>query len=267
MSVDRNSVSSPESADATELAGALADTLEAIEWLERFERPYLLARYQASLGELEVRLLGLKVEHRAYRSRVELAQARLRRGEPLSSLALATIERAVASEVLAWQALEADHTRVLADSQRHPGGRAPLDPGKVTRCRSAWRRLARHLHPEIHPDEALTDRYWGKVDDAYREMDANLLDALAPFIEREVAAARRTFPAGSAARLGNLLDIRRKRLTRMNSQAPFCWADDLEDPEWIAEKQAALATDIETESDALAALVLEFAGMSATTVK
>lgn len=267
MSVDRNSVPHPESADADELAGALADTLEAIEWLERFERPYLLARYQASLGELEVRLLGLKVEHRAYRSRVELGQARLRRGEPLSSLALAAIERAVASEVLAWQALEADHTRVLADSQRHPGGRPPLDPARVTRCRSAWRRLARHLHPEIRPDEALAERYWGKVDDAYRDMDADLLDALAPFIEREMTTNPRPFPPGAAVRLRNLLDIRRKRLTRMHSQAPFCWADDLEDPDWIAEKQATLAAEIETESDALATLVLEFASMSATTVK
>lgn len=267
MSVDRNSVPSSEAADADGLADALADTLEAIEWLERFERPYLLARYQASLGELEVRLLGLKVEHRAYRSRVELGQARLRRGEPLSSLALAAIERAVASEVLAWQALEADHTRVLADSQRHPGGRAPLDPARVARCRSAWRRLARHLHPEIHPDEALAERYWSKVDDAYRDMNADLLDVLAPFIEREVSTAPRLFPAGATARLRHLLDVRRKRLSRMGSQAPFCWADDLEDPEWIAEKQAALAAEIETESDALAALVLEFAGMSATAVK
>ena len=267
MSVDRNSVPSSEYADAAELAGALADTLEAIEWLERFERPYLLARYQASLGELEVRLLGLRVEHRAYRSRVELGQARLRRGEPLSSLALATIERAVASEVLAWQALEADHTRVLAESQRHPGGRPPLDPARVTRCRSAWRRLARHLHPEIRPDEPLADRYWGKVDDAYRDTDADLLDALAPFIEREVAAAPRPFPAGAEARLRNLLDIRRKRLSRMSSQAPFCWADDLEDPDWVAEKQAALTAEIETESNALAARVLEFASMSATPVK
>jgi len=267
MSIDRNPVPSPESAAADEVACALADTLEAIEWLERFERPYLLARYQASLGELEVRLLGLKVEHRAYRCRVELGQARLRRGEPLSSLALATIERAVASEVLAWQALEADHTRVLADSQRHPGGRAPLDPARVTRCRSAWRRLARHLHPEIRPDEPLADRYWGKVSDAYQDMDADLLDALAPFIEREVATALRPFQTGAEARLRNLLDVRRKRLSRMGSQAPFCWADDLEDPEWIAEKQATLATEIEAESDALASLVLEFAGMSATAVK
>lgn len=267
MSVDRNSAPHPQPTDADELAGALADTLEAIEWLERFERPYLLARYQANLGELEVRLLGLKVEHRAYRSRVDLGQARLRRGEPLSSVALAAIERAVASEVLAWQALEADHTRVLAESQRHPGGRPPLDPARIRRCRSAWRRLARHLHPEIRPDEPLAERYWSKADDAYRDMDADLLDALAPFIEREMTATPRGFPADAETRLRNLLDIRRKRLTRMNSQAPFCWADDLEDPSWVAEKQATLAAEIESESDALAALVLEFAGMSAISVK
>lgn len=138
MSVDRNSAPHPQPTDADELAGALADTLEAIEWLERFERPYLLARYQANLGELEVRLLGLKVEHRAYRSRVDLGHARLRRGEPLSSVALAAIERAVASEVLAWQALEADHTRVLAESQRHPGGRPPLDRSGSVMERRSW---------------------------------------------------------------------------------------------------------------------------------
>jgi|APMI01.1.fsa_nt_gi hypothetical protein len=266
MSADRNSAFRAELPDANELACALADTLEAIEWLERFERPYLMARYQASLGELEVRLLGLKVERRAYRSRVDLAQTRLRRGEPLSNVALASIERAVASELLAWQALEADHVRVLTESRRHPGGRPPLDPARVARVRAAWRRLACRLHPEICPYEPLTDRYWGKVEDAYRAVDAELLDALAPFIERETDAAALAITPNETARLATFLDARRKRLTRMHSQAPFCWSDDLEDPDWIADKQAALATEIEAESDALAALVLEFAGLSATTV-
>jgi hypothetical protein len=239
----------------------LADALEALEWLERFERPYLLARYQASLGELEVRLLGLKVETRAYRCRVDLGQARLRRGEALSPVALAAIERAVASELLAWQSIEADHNRVLARSKRHPGGRPPLDPERVSRCRAAWRRLACRLHPEIRPGEAFADRYWGKVQEAYRDMNADLLDALAPFIEREVPPADPS--PEETIRLAKLLEVRRKRLHSQESQAPFTWADHLEDPDWIAEKRAGLMSEIEAESDTLATLVLTFAGMSA----
>lgn len=266
MSAKPESAYRPEPASPESVACALAETLEAIEWMDRFERPYLLARYHASLGELEVRLLGLKVEHRAYRCRVELGQARLRRGEPLSPVALAAIERAVSSELMAWQSMEADHARVLGESRRHPGGRPPLDPLVVTRCRSAWRRLARQLHPEIRPDEAFTDRYWSKVEDAYRETDADLLEALVPFIEREVNAAGQAISAEESHRLSAMLDARRKRLTRMQSQAPFCWADDLEDPSWIEDKQNTLQAEIESESEALANLVLEFAGMSAGSV-
>lgn len=73
----------------------LAIILESLEQMQQKEKPYLLAVYQINLGELEYRLLELQVECRALQQRIELATAKLNRGEVLTQPDLDEFERQV----------------------------------------------------------------------------------------------------------------------------------------------------------------------------
>ncbi|MDP2178614.1 hypothetical protein [Methylicorpusculum sp.] len=66
------------------LSQQLAALLENREQMQQQEKPYLVALYQANLGELEYRLLGLQIECRALQERIERATRTLNHGEALT---------------------------------------------------------------------------------------------------------------------------------------------------------------------------------------
>jgi len=244
--------------DADMLSRQLAAILENLEQMQQKEKPYLLALYQTSLGELEYHLLNLQVECRALQWRIELASVRLNRGEMLTRQHLDEIETQVKQDLLAWQTQINKQAQALAAGRAFWSGLVMVDANTLQCAKSAYRRLARLLHPDVSPQhQDLFDHYWLTVQDAYCDIDADLLEALLHIVE--TAVSQRQDQADNRektiVRLNALIASHSERLIRLKTEAPFCWAEQLHDPEWLSARQATLETAITAESECWAKLV------------
>jgi hypothetical protein len=86
----------------------LAALLETIEEMQTKSGPLLTARYQATLGRLELQLLELQIEIQVARRRIESLQSRINRGMPVTATCLAEIDHQIKTELADWrQQLEA----------------------------------------------------------------------------------------------------------------------------------------------------------------
>jgi hypothetical protein len=244
--------------DADSLSRQLAAILENLEQMQQKEKPYLLALYQTSLGELEYHLLNLQVECRALLRRIEMATTRLNRGEMLTLQLLDEIESQVKQDLLTWQTQINEQAQALAAGRAFLSGLVAVDANTLQRAKSAYRRLARLLHPDVSPQhQDLFDHYWLTVQDAYRDIDADLLEALLHIVEIAVSQRREQTDNGveTIARLNALITSHSERLIRLKTEMPFCWAEQLHDPEWLSARQALLETAIAAESERWARLV------------
>jgi len=102
------------------LSQQLAAILENLEQMQQREKPYLLALYQANLGELEYKLLTMQVECRALQQRIQLAMIYLNRGECLTEQKLQAIDQQVKQDLLTW------HTQLNEQAQMLSAGFAYL---------------------------------------------------------------------------------------------------------------------------------------------
>jgi hypothetical protein len=112
---------------------------EAVQRLQVHVAPLLTARYLATLGEREYQLLQLQVDVRAYRRRIELAQARLNQGQGMDRRAVADLVEAVNTELPAWRATlkQRQQDLLLAQFTLHTLQYVPDD--QVQRAKQAYR--------------------------------------------------------------------------------------------------------------------------------
>lgn len=252
--------------DADRLSRQLAAILENLEHMLQKEKPYLLALYQTNLGGLEYQLLHLQVECRALRRRIDLAMIRLNRGEILTQHHLSEIEARVMRDLLAWQTQLSEQARALAAGRAYLSGLIAVDANTLQRAKSAYRRLARLLHPDVSPQhQALFNHYWQTVQEAYGGIDADLLEALLHLVETAVSQHQDQADnrVETIVRLKALIASHSERLIRLKTEVPFCLSAQLHDPEWLAARQATLATAIAAESECWAKLISRHAEIAA----
>ncbi len=165
----------------------LAVLQEAVQRIELHEAPLLTARYLATLGEREYRLLQLQVDVRAYRRRIELAQARRNHGQSLNQRAVAAIVEAVNAELEQWRVTLRQRQQDLALAQFTLSTLRYVPDDQVQAAKLAYRQLARWLHPDAHPENAaLFARFWPAVQAAYQSYDLDQLETLVQVISREL---------------------------------------------------------------------------------
>jgi hypothetical protein len=248
------------------LSQQLAAILENLEQMQQKEKPYLLALYQTKLGDLEYRLLKLQIECRALQHRIELATTKLNRGESLTQHHLEEFEAQTQQALLAWQAQLKQHAEALASGLAYMQGLTAVDGNIVQRAKQAYRRLARLLHPDVNPQyQALFEHYWPSVQEAYRQVDANLLEALLQIVETAVAQSQQSkeMPEETIARLKMLVEQQSERLVTLRNQPPFCWAEQLQDEHWLAERHITLETAITLETQRWSQLISRHADIAA----
>ncbi|MDP2828319.1 MAG: J domain-containing protein [Sulfuricellaceae bacterium] len=219
----------------------LVSVLETIEHLLEHDKPHLLARYQVSLGDLEFELFNLQVESLTLRRRIELMQAFVNRGEPLTAERIARIETEVTHELHDWRERLLEQERVLQDSRSLLENVAFLNPEDSRRLKTAYRRLARLLHPDAALENAeLFKKYWLTVQQAYGNGDLALLDAVLTLVEGAVSGAKTDADLSGEnrqaemARLRQLVTTHIERLARLRQEPPFCIADLLDDEDWVS---------------------------------
>ena len=248
----------------------LAALLDNLEQMQQKEKPYLLALYQTRLGELEYHLLNLQVECRALRRRIEQAVALLNRGAMLTQQILSDIEAQVKRDLLVWQTQISDQAQALAAGKAFFSELVVIDSTTQQRAKKAYRRLVRLLHPDVSPQHReLFDHYWQTVQDAYGDIDADLLEALQFMVETAVSQDPHQADnhAETISRLNALIASHSERLIVLKTEVPFCWSEQLHDPEWLSARKATLDVAIAAETEHWAQLVSHHAKIVAQVSK
>lgn len=244
----------------TEL-GAL---LERQDELRLIAGPYIECRYDELLGTLELTLLEAEIQTARLRRRLALVTAQRNLGLRLTAALLEEINRAIETELEEWlrecAAREAQVQQHLREAQQIEF----LSPEIVRRLKTAYRALCRRLHPDATGRKTEEfERYWPTVQDAYRNADVELLEALLarlddprppPEDEDLLSLLRR-----ECDRLRALVDRHSERLAAMLEREPYCFEALLEDAEWVKLKRAELRARIETEQARQQAIQTELA--------
>ena len=257
-------VNSP--ADA--LWGELSAIIESIDELQTRVAPQLEARYQAALGRLELQLLSLQIEVQSARRQIEVLQSRLNRGEPVTAEWLAGMNAQIATELVEWQQKKEKGAQVLSAAQKFLASLSTADADEVKCVKTAYRRLARYLHPDASPENSdLFERYWPVVQEAYLRIDAALIEALLHLVAHAINERTDRLPAIDSDieldRLRRLIATHAERLALLKTQAPHCYAEQLSNETWIATRQAELEAAIVGESDRLAHFVIRYSELMA----
>lgn len=239
---------------------------EAVQRIESHEAPFLTARYLATLGEREYRLLQLQVDVRAYRKRIELGQARRNHGQSLDQRAIAEIIEVVNTELEEWRTTLRQRQQALVLAQYQVSTVRCVPDEEVTAAKQAYRQLARWLHPDAHPEHAgLFARFWPAVQAAYLNYDVDQLETLVQVISRELPDPPDA-PDDTAlvGRLQRLIALQAGQLADLQAQPPMCYRALLDDAQWVQRRCAELDLAIAQEAAQLAALVSRFADLCAT---
>ncbi len=260
-------ISDISTTQADVLRADLSALLEAITRLEEHDRPILMAHYLATLGEPEYRLMSLQVESLALQRRMEMIQQRLNRGAKVSVADVVQIEQEIAGELQGWQVGLQEKESALSGACELLSGLIAVPADQVQRVKSAYRRLARLLHPDVSPlNAALFERYWNAVQQAYLTMDMALLEAILHLVEHETDMSGKDDTMEEIARLQDLIAKQAQRLAELQSSSPFCYAHLLNDAVWVASKRCQLEEAIQLEAARQARLIARYAAIKAQIV-
>lgn len=243
----------------------LAVLQEAVHRLQVHEAPLLTAHYLATLGEREYKLLQLQVDVRAYSRRIELAQARRNHGLSLGPVAVAAIIDLINTELEAWRSTLAQRQQDLLLAQFTLHNLQYMPDEQVQRAKQAYRKLARRLHPDAHPENAvLFARFWSAVQAAYLAYDMDQLETLVQVIARELPdQLPEVDETALATRLQELIALQARLLADLQAQPPISYRALLDDAQWVKKRCAEIDQAIEHEAAQLAALVSRFADLCA----
>ncbi len=236
----------------------LAILLTERDDLEERILPNLEAEYAVKLGDLELARLRLDVETRRLRRVLELSQARLNQGQLPD---LRQIERQVEAELDEWtRQIEEKQTGLRSARLRM----ASLVTLKVAaEVRSLFRLLARKLHPDLNPGLGTSESaLWRRAKDAYARGDAEELRALAALVDQAPAVSDGELARDEWKRRCDELEARVAveiaRTDEWKRSRGFERLSRVRDPIWVAERRAALESEIaraDVWRDALASQV------------
>ena len=246
---------------ADQLRHELSAVIEAIDEMQTRIAPMLTARYQVALGRLELQLLELQIEVRSARRRIEFLQSRINRGEPVTAACLSEINDRITTELAEWRRQVTTQAQALAEAQDFLARVTFADSNETKRVKTAYRRLARYLHPDTSPENGdLFQRYWAVVQEAYQRIDAALIEALLHLVEHAVNERSDKLPVVDSTseldRLRTLIATHAERLAHLKTMPPHCHAELLTNDAWVADRQAVLEEAIASQSDQLALLVI-----------
>jgi hypothetical protein len=149
----------------------LAALLETIDEMQTKSGPLLTARYQSTLGRLELQRLELQIEILATRRRIESLQSIINCGQPLTATCLSAIETRIERELADWWRQLETQEQACVEAREFLANVAFADADEARRVKAAYRQLARFLHPDASPENSdLFEKYWPSVQDAYKRV-------------------------------------------------------------------------------------------------
>ena len=263
--VDQRLVIAARKIGAADRAGEehIADQGQFRRGMEKHHMPRRMAGCVQHLSLIHI----LQIDVQATRRRIELLQASVNHGTPITQEGVAEIDHRIATELADWRWQLVAREHALADAREFLAGIVLVDAGEATRVKSAYRRLARWLHPDASPENFdLFQKYWPAVQEAYRRVDRGLIEALLHLVEHalDTRAGKQSADIPSELdRLRVFVATHAERLARLRTEPPHCYAELLTDDAWVAARQSALERAIAAESERLAQLVMRLAELMA----
>ena len=205
-----------------------------VESLIGTERPLLLARYAAHLGELECRRLAAQCDAARLKARLALIRDELRAGRlPLRAEIEARLDRDFAE----WnERLQAELARLRDTRSVLLHSLAPDDERERLRL---YRELAGQLHPDLLPGSPpARAELWRQAQEAYR--GARLAELRELRKEAEDLPARPADLRGENERLRARVQQLQTEKAQIESRPPFDLRGKIDDENWLAGRRAAL---------------------------
>ncbi len=218
------------------LRAGIAALLEEESRMLLLEQPVLIAEYEARLGMLDLEYLLIEAACSELRFRIQQLHALYNRGEVITPERLAQLDAAVAEEQRIWTARLTQRENDLALGLAALRNMVLVDAAVQQRCRTAYRRLVRLLHPDVTLDPAASQQFWQPVQAAYANLDADRLEALLSVVQGELdPVLEDALPQGMEAieqelsRLEAQVENLLRRQQELLVRSPFCYRALLHD--------------------------------------
>ncbi len=197
--------------------------------------------YIKKFGELILEDFELKVECIKKKKMIGFCQAALNRAMPIDLAEMKTfIQKAMALYNLELQ-------EMLGNKKRAEGAKRSPD-FQIERSKRIYRRLAKALHPDIHPETAAIPEIaelWTRIVIAYHVNDDEELENLEILVRRVLREQGVKMAVTDISDLEERIERLEGELNEILTTAPYIYAEMLEDPEQVERKKEEFHKEID----------------------
>ena len=214
--------------------------------------PALRAAYMVYIGTYEYKLFQLELDGRILRRKIELAQAKVNRGEPVDRREIdRLIEeefRSIQDRIIAWSnaLLEAGHFLALSE---------PLPQRDMAEFKRLYRAIMKLIHPDILGQEDEKSRILYDIAvAAYKKGQLETLRAIMAVLGgKSIEPLSALDAAKEIKRLEGLIPTLEKDIERIKNSFPYIKKELLADKEKLEAETAALKKLLEERKSELVA--------------
>lgn len=213
--------------------------------------PHIQAEYMSKIGILEWRVFQMDCETRAMLKRIEMARARLNRGD---APCYKTIEKDIETEFAWWRERIKTQAEEIKDAKQRLAS-PTLSRADSREMQTLYRKLAFLLHPDIVGESSERRRkLWLQTAEAYKNGDLQNLRTIRLIVANDSETIENLSDENDSSLLETLQNRRvelkktceklLEEIAEIKATAPYIWHETLADDEAIAEKQNELHRQI-----------------------
>lgn len=223
-----------------ELLGVLSDWCEMM-YNKRVELQNL---YKEMFGELEDELDAKSQNDAELQRRVDLLCMRMKAGERVSQSTLDSINKIIDWELSYKQKRKSDiqSGATFTSKQGNTTYTINMEMPEQKDLSGIYRKIVKHLHPDLVGESEAKKRYWNCVQSAYKAKNAEKLDMFRKNLCPEYISENATSQGITQLKR----DIHREKcmIEFAKSQEPFIYEEKLGDMLWINEKRNQLYSQL-----------------------
>lgn len=220
--------------------------------LQNCEGPRLTALFMEAIGLLQYEILVLQYDIALLKQKRDMLQAYKNRGEePDLQYVEEQVEESARTynERIYQEEEKIKQAKEFIEEQKEEEKRKQEDNKRE--LRDLYRKLVHRLHPDLHPEQTEWEReLFLKVQDAYEKEDLDRLRELEQQLEAGMPSDKVENETTEewerrVDQLKEEIAKIREEMAEMLEEFPFTYREKLNDPDWIAETQEQLRSEIE----------------------
>ena len=247
-----NIIQSPEHKkkldDLKSLKSELAKLISERDTLENTVKKNLEALYATKIGKNEFTLFKTECDIARLKRKIELFQAKINHGEKFN---VPEIENGLDEEYKKWEKEMSGMLEDIENSKKRLG--SLMNKEDSIELQNTYRILVKKLHPDVNPDQKEKSKLlWNRTMQAYSLGDIGELRAIKLLVDdfKDDAAV------DSGQKIGDhIKSIKQKifdlieYIKKIKSEFPFTIEHDINDENWVANKNSEILKKIEKLND------------------